>query len=810
MPIALKSRTTSRPLLGLSRNHHPMNAIGEASRGLHFNWHLSRAGLTSGVATVLLSLSTAWAGEPAALTSLQAVHALSNVEADHAISAAFEATVVYSRGYESLLFVQDGDAALFVNPPANAEFLPGDRVFVSGKTQGSFRPLVVAKSIRLLHHGTLPKPAPATFDQLIRANFDCRLVTARATVRAADLVVSPVTSRRSARLQLVMNDGHVEANVDTDDDTAFKGLLDDEVEITGVAAGKFDNKMQQTGVILFVSNLSGIKVLKRVDTNFWSLPITPMDQILSDYHVRDMTHRAQVRGTVTYYLPGSAVVLQDGSKSLWVSTHTREPLQIGDFALASGFPDAHDRILTLTDAEIQDSHVPAPISPYSATWKQLAFWNSSKPDGRQYDLVSIEGRVITEVREATQDEYVLTSDGKLFDAIYRHSRGTGAVPLMRQVPLGATIRVTGICSILDTNAVNPGEEVPFNILLRSFDDIAVVERPSLLNVRNLSFLVLFLFALLFIGGIREWVRERKVRRHNATIAYVERRRSRILEDISGSRPLVEILEEITDLASFKLSSVPCWCQVADGAKLGNCPRDLTAFRVVTEPIPARSGPPLGIVSAAFHPLTDPGVSEMEDLSVAASLAALAIETRRLYSDLQYRSQFDLLTDIHNRFSLESFLERLIEQAHGDASIFGLIYIDLNDFKQVNDVYGHHVGDLYLQEAALRMKHELRAHDMLARLGGDEFAVVVSRVRSRKEVDEVAQRVERCFDPQFSFEGYVLRGSASVGVALFPEDGATRESLLTAADAAMYVAKQTRKHTTKVGSFPGSPGKAVGV
>ena len=75
-------------------------------------------------------------------------------------------------------------------------------------------------------------------------------------------------------------------------------------------------------------------------------------------------------------------------------------------------------------------------------------------------------------------------------------------------------------------------------------------------------------------------------------------------------------------------------------------------------------------------------------------------------------------------------------------------MDLDDFKQVNDMYGHHVGDLYLQEVSLRMKRQLRPGDMLARLGGDEFAVLVRCVRNRADVEEIAQRLERCFDAPF--------------------------------------------------------------
>ena len=310
--------------------------------------------------------------------------------------------------------------------------------------------------------------------------------------------------------------------------------------------------------------------------------------------------------------------------------------------------------------------------------------------------------------------------------------------------------------------------------------------------------------LLLTEGIRQWMSERKMRRQKSEVAYIERRRSRVLEEINGSRPLAEIIEQITELASFKLRGAPCWCQVADGAQLGNCPPDLTAFQIVNEQIPARSGPPLGTIYACFHPLAKPLDNELETLSMAARLATVAIETRRLYSDLQHRSEFDLLTEIHNRFSLEQYLDTQIEEARQKAGIFGLIYIDLNRFKQVNDVYGHLVGDMYLQEAALRMKRQLRSQDMLARLGGDEFAVLVPMVRSRAELVEIAQRVEHSFDAPFTFEGYVLHGSASVGIALYPEEGTTRESLLSAADAAMYVVKQIKNQGDEPGAEHRNP------
>jgi diguanylate cyclase (GGDEF)-like protein len=397
-----------------------------------------------------------------------------------------------------------------------------------------------------------------------------------------------------------------------------------------------------------------------------------------------------------------------------------------------------------------------------------------------------------------QDEYVLSSDGRLFSAIYSHPDAASRLPLpaMKDIPPGSRVRVTGICIIEGANPYNTSQEVPFHILLRSFDDISVVAQPSLVNTRNLLLVLGLLLAVVIIVGTRGWALERKVRWQTAALALIEQRRGRILEDINGSKPLAEILEEITAMVSSTLGGVPCWCEVTNGARLGKYPPRLATLRITSEKIPARSGPPLGVISAAFDSHTKPSTRESEALTRAAGLATLAIETRRLYSDLLHRSEFDLLTDIHNRFSLEKLLDAQIDKARLEATVFGLIYIDLDNFKQVNDSYGHQVGDQYLQEVALRLKRQLRPHDKLARLGGDEFAALVPAVRSRAEVAEIAQRLEHSFDEHFALEGLALTGSASVGFALYPQDGATRDDLLNAADAAMYAVKNAKRPTEK--------------
>jgi diguanylate cyclase (GGDEF)-like protein len=216
------------------------------------------------------------------------------------------------------------------------------------------------------------------------------------------------------------------------------------------------------------------------------------------------------------------------------------------------------------------------------------------------------------------------------------------------------------------------------------------------------------------------------------------------------------------------------------------------LRVEKHEISAHPGPPLGTVSVAFDQLAKPLPREAEALTMAASLAALAIETRRLYSDLLRRSEYDLLTDVHNRFSLEKHLDAQIARAREDATVFGLIYIDLDRFKQINDRYGHRIGDLYLQQASRRIKGQLRSMDTLGRIGGDEFVVLVPEARGRADLAEIAHRLERAFDQPFAIEGRILHETASLGCALYPEDGDTADRLLVSADFAMYNTKNRRR------------------
>jgi diguanylate cyclase (GGDEF)-like protein len=735
---------------------------------------------------------------PGILTSLRAIRALTSVEAAQALPVSFEATVTYYNESDVDLFVQEAGMGIYVQATIGANLALGDRVLVRGHTRDSFRTDIISEGVTVLHHGALPKPLSASFDQMVSAQLDCMRVTVNAVVRSADIVVDE--NRRDLYMHLLMEGGYIDATVVADTTTSPKILLDSEVEVTGVVSGKFDSKNQLTGILLQVPTITDMKVLSPTSSVSGTLPITPMDEILSGYHVRDLTRRIRVQGTITYFEPGSAIVLQSGAKSLWINTQSETSQRLGDLADVTGFPNASGGFLALSLGEIRDSDIQSPITPRPVTEAELA------AGAYQLDLVSTQGQVLTSVRQAAQDEYVLTSGGHVFSAVYHHMDEADGVqlPPMKLIPVGSTVRVTGISMV--TYGSNPFQgPVSFSLLLRSFDDITVVGEPSLLTVRNLIWLVSLLVLVVLVFAGRQWILERKVHRQTTALAnrieaeaalerrmgQLEQRRSRILEDINGTCPLAEIIGQITGLVRFTLHDTPCWCEIAGGARYGVALAEEPGWRISQQEVTSHTGEVLGRIYAATDEQGQTDNDETEALAAGARLATLAIETRRIYSDLIYRSEFDQLTDIHNRFFLDKHLDRCIEEARHKAELLGLIYIDLDRFKLVNDRYGHHVGDLYLKEVALRMKRQLRAVDVLARLGGDEFAALIPGIHSGTDVKEVAVRLERCFDEPFAVEGCVLHGSASVGIAIYPEDGTSKDSMLTAADADMYVGKQTR-------------------
>lgn len=169
----------------------------------------------------------------------------------------------------------------------------------------------------------------------------------------------------------------------------------------------------------------------------------------------------------------------------------------------------------------------------------------------------------------------------------------------------------------------------------------------------------------------------------------------------------------------------------------------------------------------------------------------AIERKRLEMRLTAMALHDPLTGLSTRIHLNDRTNHALTLAHRNKTRVAVLFLDIDKFKQVNDHLGHAVGDMLLKGIAERLTRCLRKGDTIARVGGDEFVIVMPS--DVQEVTKVAEKVIETFSKPFTFSGHTLFATTSVGIALYPENGNTMETLMQNADAAMYFAKENGRN-----------------
>ena len=164
--------------------------------------------------------------------------------------------------------------------------------------------------------------------------------------------------------------------------------------------------------------------------------------------------------------------------------------------------------------------------------------------------------------------------------------------------------------------------------------------------------------------------------------------------------------------------------------------------------------------------------------------------------LRHLATHDVLTGLPNRVLLDDRISQALTHAHRDNTSFAVMLCDLDRFKLVNDSLGHGAGDHLLQQVARRLTEVIRDVDTVARLGGDEFVIVLSPGTTREDAAEVAQRIIEAMQPVVEIAGITIHTSPSIGIAFYPEDGATVEALVAHADAAMFAAKHRGRNNVQ--------------
>gem|GEM_PF-1527559 len=208
------------------------------------------------------------------------------------------------------------------------------------------------------------------------------------------------------------------------------------------------------------------------------------------------------------------------------------------------------------------------------------------------------------------------------------------------------------------------------------------------------------------------------------------------------------------------------------------------------PVHGQEGTLLGVVLLYHTQVGAFTAVSLEMLQKARRLVAIAVERHQLSQRLIRQALYDPLTQLPNRTLFATSLEQALLAAEREERSVAVLFIDLDDFKAVNDTLGHLAGDEVLRLAAERLATCIRKADLLSRLGGDEFTVLIAR-GSQEDAMQVAERIQAAFEAPMTFGGHQLYVRVSVGISISPQGGRDAETLLQHADSAMYRAKHRK-------------------
>lgn len=180
-------------------------------------------------------------------------------------------------------------------------------------------------------------------------------------------------------------------------------------------------------------------------------------------------------------------------------------------------------------------------------------------------------------------------------------------------------------------------------------------------------------------------------------------------------------------------------------------------------------------------------------ALAIGLLLFFINRRLHVKTLHKKANYDSLTGLANRYNFNNHINNLVTSTDNS---FALVMVDLDRFKEVNDIYGHAIGDELLIQAAYRMKQVLRDDDFLARLGGDEFALIINLSSQPSELLNILERLRQVLESGYTLNDHMIRSTASIGAASFPADANETDSLLVYADTAMFAAKECGRNAIR--------------
>lgn len=201
---------------------------------------------------------------------------------------------------------------------------------------------------------------------------------------------------------------------------------------------------------------------------------------------------------------------------------------------------------------------------------------------------------------------------------------------------------------------------------------------------------------------------------------------------------------------------------------------------------------IGWLESMCVPILDDNNQMIGALGINKDITARIQETKRL----QYQAHFDTLTNLPNRTLFFNRLEKTLAISKRKKHAFALLFIDLDNFKSINDKYGHAIGDQFLVEVSKKIQSCIREADTVARISGDEFVILLTEIASNDEPGIMAKRIIDILTKPIQVKGHACHIGASIGISLYPEHSSDPDELLVLADKAMYEVKHFGKNNCR--------------
>ena len=727
---------------------------------------------------------------PAELTTVRQIRHL-KVSAPGGIGVHVRGVVTYYDTVAPNLFVQDSTGGIWVDlrnlaakPPT-----PGEVLDLQGIIGFGFSPYIATPRWTVVGKSAFPKPQPVTYNDAATGAFDGQWVQMDGVVRSfvqqaegSVLVIDVATPTGAFKVRVP--DYHQPFPIE---------LVDAKVRFHGVCGAAFNSRNQLVSFHLFMPSLKDLDVLEAPPKDPFAVPVIPVADVRRYSADLSDDHRVRVVGTVTARFPGQGIYMTDGSGGLYAESQDGTPVREGDQVEVIGFPAAgsFSPVLKSASFRLTAKHVLPTIASVSGRAALKGTYDAQ--------LIDITGTLRSFRQRLGRRELVVESDDHvMFEASFARLGGPELT-----VKEGSRITLTGICAVKADENGNPSE---FEVVLRSPEDIRVISSPPWLDSQRAADILSGLMFATLAVIVWVFILRRRVRKQTAIIT----------EKLKNEMALEERYRNI-----FEHNLTGLYVAAADGRILDcndACARMLgyngrhellgngtraeqivqkfhesvsdASFTVGTEQSFERLDGTRGWVLCSLRATggADDGIQVFEG-------SLVDITERKLAEDrVQFLAYFDSLTNLPNRALVQDRLAKTIAAAKRRRDKLGVLHLDIDSFKIINDCLGHSRGDELLQAIAQRLQACARDEDTVARLGGDEFLIALGPIGSHDDAAVVAERVARELRPAFNLNGNSLSVTCSIGISIFPEHGSDAETLIKNADAAMYASKSRGRNT----------------